>query len=441
MHVNLIKGPITKSLILFSLPMILGNLLQQLYNIADTFIVGWYIGSSALGAVGSSFSVMTFLTSIILGLCMGSGILFSMLYGAKEESKMKTSFYVSFISIALFSIVLEILCLSAIDPILKFIQIPSSVYSMTREYLWIVFIGVFFTFLYNYFSSLLRAIGDSKTPLIFLAISAITNIVLDYVLIVYFYLGIKGAAIATVFAQFLSAVGIMIYVLYFKKDLLPQKKDCYFDKDIFLKIKDYSLLTCIQQSVMNFGILMIQGLVNSFGIVTMAAFGAAVKIDSFAYMPVQDFGNAFSTYIAQNKGAHEDARIKKGLKSALMISTIFCLCISFLVCVFSKELMMIFIKPSEIDIILKGVEYLRIEGICYLGIGALFLLYGYYRGVGKPGISVVLTVISLGTRVTLSYALASYLGTQIIWWSIPIGWFLADITGILYGIKNEKWLN
>ena len=346
MHVNLIKGPITKSLILFSLPMILGNLLQQLYNIADTFIVGWYIGSSALGAVGSSFSVMTFLTSIILGLCMGSGILFSMLYGAKEESKMKTSFYVSFISIALFSIVLEILCLSAIDPILKFIQIPSSVYSMTREYLWIVFIGVFFTFLYNYFSSLLRAIGDSKTPLIFLAISAITNIVLDYVLIVYFYLGIKGAAIATVFAQFLSAVGIMIYVLYFKKDLLPQKKDCYFDKDIFLKIKDYSLLTCIQQSVMNFGILMIQGLVNSFGVVTMAAFGAAVKIDSFAYMPVQDFGNAFSTYIAQNKGAHEDARIKKGLKSALMISTIFCLCISFLVCVFSKELMMIFIKPS-----------------------------------------------------------------------------------------------
>jgi len=192
---------------------------------------------------------------------------------------------------------------------------------------------------------------------------------------------------------------------------------------------------------MNFGILMIQGLVNSFGVVTMAAFGAAVKIDSFAYMPVQDFGNAFSTYIAQNKGAHEDARIKKGLKSALMISTIFCLCISFLVCVFSKELMMIFIKPSEIDIILKGVEYLRIEGICYLGIGALFLLYGYYRGVGKPGISVVLTVISLGTRVTLSYALASYLGTQIIWWSIPIGWFLADITGILYGIKNEKWLN
>jgi len=190
---------------------------------------------------------------------------------------------------------------------------------------------------------------------------------------------------------------------------------------------------------MNFGILMIQGLVNSFGIATMSAFAAAVKIDSFAYMPVQDFGNAFSTFIAQNKGANENERIQKGLKSAMMISTLFCLVISLIVCIFAKELMLIFIKPDEIEIIVKGIEYLRIEGICYLGIGCLFLLYGYYRGIGKPGISVVLTVISLGTRVILSYMLASYLGTTIIWWSIPIGWILADVIGILYGIKKEKW--
>lgn len=156
-------------------------------------------------------------------------------------------------------------------------------------------------------------------------------------------------------------------------------------------------------------------------------------------MPVQDFGNAFSTFIAQNKGANENERIQKGLKSAMMISTLFCLVISLIVCIFAKELMLIFIKPDEIEIIVKGIEYLRIEGICYLGIGCLFLLYGYYRGIGKPGISVVLTVISLGTRVILSYMLASYLGTTIIWWSIPIGWILADVIGILYGIKKEKW--
>lgn len=197
----------------------------------------------------------------------------------------------------------------------------------------------------------------------------------------------------------------------------------------------------MQQSVMNFGILMIQGLVNSFGLVTMSAFSAAVKIDSFAYMPVQDFGNAFSTFIAQNQGAGLKQRIQEGLKKAIMIVTIFCLIISAVVFIFADKLMLIFIDPAKIDIISQGVQYLQIEGICYLGIGCLFLLYGYYRGVGKPGISVVLTVISLGTRVVLAYALAPVFGTLAIWWAIPIGWFLADLTGIVFGIKKEKWLD
>lgn len=439
MNNNLIKGNITKSLIFFSIPMILGNLLQQLYNIVDTFIVGQYIGSQALAAVGSSFTLMTFLTSIILGLCMGSGILFSMLFGAKQLDKVRNSFFISFIGIGIFSIILELLCLLFIHPILSFMNIPTDIYQNTYDYLFIIFLGIIFTFLYNYFSSLLRALGNSKIPLVFLAISSIINIVLDISFIVSFDMGVTGAALATLIAQILSGVGIMIYVFYTQKELLPKKEHCYFDKDIFKKIKDYSLLTCIQQSVMNFGILMIQGLVNSFGIITMSAFAAAVKIDSFAYMPVQDFGNAFSTFIAQNKGANETKRIQKGFKSAIMISTIFCVIISVIVFVFARELMLIFIQPNELEIIKQGIEYLRIEGMCYLGIGCLFLLYGYYRGIGKPGISVILTIISLGTRVALSYLLAPYLGTVIIWWSIPIGWFLADLTGIIFGIKNEKW--
>lgn len=439
MNQNLTKGNITKSLILFSIPMILGNLLQQLYNIADTFIVGKYIGSSALAAVGSSYTLMTFLTSIILGLCMGSGVLFSMLFGANQEDKMKTSIFVSFIGIGLFSICLELICLCLIHPILSFLNIPLSIYNETYQYLYIIFFGIFFTFLYNYFASLLRALGDSQTPLFFLAISSIINIILDISFIVHFHMNTSGAALATIIAQAISGVGLMLYVIITKKHLLPKKEHCYFDRDVFYKIKDYSLLTCIQQSVMNFGILMIQGLVNSFGVITMSAFAAAVKIDSFAYMPVQDFGNAFSTFIAQNKGAKQEERIHRGLKTAICISTIFCLIISFLVFVFAKELMMIFIDSNDIDVIRQGIEYLRIEGACYLGIGCLFLLYGYYRGVGKPGISIVLTVVSLGTRVALSYLLSPYLGTTMIWWSIPIGWFLADITGIFYGIKKEKW--
>lgn len=439
MNDYLIKGPITKSLLLFSIPMILGNLLQQLYNIADTFIVGQYIGPNALAAVGSSFTLMTFLTSIILGLCMGSGILFSMLYGAHKEDQMKTSFFVSFIGIGILTIVLEMICFIFIHPILSFLNIPPDIYKDTYDYTMIIFIGLFFTFLYNYFSSILRALGDSKTPLLFLAIATIINIILDIYFIVSLNMGVSGAAFATIIAQGISAFGLMIYVFITQKQILPTRKHCYYDKEIFKKIKDYSLLTCVQQSVMNFGILMIQGLVNSFGVITMSAFAAAVKIDSFAYMPVQDFGNAFSTFIAQNKGAHQEERIQQGLKSAIIISSLFCLFISFIVFTFAKQLMLIFIKPQEVAIIMQGIEYLRIEGICYMGIGCLFLLYGYYRGVGKPGISVVLTIISLGTRVVLAYVLAPIFGTYAIWWAIPIGWFLADITGIIYGIRKEKW--
>ena len=438
---KLTEGNITRALIKFSIPMILGNLLQQLYNVADTFIVGHYIGTDALAAVGSSFTIMTFLTSIILGLCMGSGILFSMFYGAKQLDKMKTSFFVSFVGIGIFSIGLEIVCLLAIDLILNFMNIPRDIFMDTHQYLFIIFLGLVFTFIYNYFSSLLRALGNSKIPLIFLALASIINIGLDIYLVAEVAMGVAGAAVATLIAQAFSAIGIMLYVFLSQKELLPQRKHWHFEREIFEKIKAYSLLTCIQQSVMNFGILMIQGLVNSFGLVTMSAFAAAVKIDSFAYMPVQDFGNAFSTYIAQNKGAGLEERIHKGFKVAVVMASIFCIFISALVFIFADKLMLIFIESSKSEIIYQGAQYLRIEGACYLGIGCLFLLYGYYRGVGKPGISVVLTVISLGTRVVLAYLLAPLFGTLAIWWAIPIGWFLADLIGIMYGLKKERLTN
>lgn len=439
MERDLIHGHITKSLILFSIPLIIGNLLQQLYNIIDTLIVGQYLGSQALAAVGSSFTLMTFLTSIILGLCMGSGVLFSMLYGANEIDKMKVSFFVSFLSIGTLSFIIEIICILCIHPLLRFLNIPYSIYIQTYQYLIVVFTGIIFTFIFNYFSSLLRALGDSKTPLYFLGMSAIINIVLDILFIAYFSMNTEGAAYATVIAQALSAILLALYVYKEDQHLLPEKKHFIFDKNIFKKIQSFSLLTCLQQSIMNFGILMIQGLVNSFGVTIMSAFTVAVKIDAFAYMPVQDFGNAFSTFIAQNKGANQEKRIKKGLKQAFLLATVFCLIISVIVFFGAESFMGIFIDRSEIEIIKQGAIYLHIEGACYIGIGCLFLLYGYYRGIGKPGLSVILTIISLGTRVALSYSLAHIMGVTMIWWSIPIGWFLADFVGIGYGIVKERW--
>ena len=200
------------------------------------------------------------------------------------------------------------------------------------------------------------------------------------------------------------------------------------------EIVRFSLITSAQQSVMNFGILMVQGLVNSFGTVVMAAFAAAVKIDTFAYMPAQEFGNAFSIFVSQNYGAGEEKeRLKKGMFGAIGVSAGFCLVVSLLVCGMAKELMLIFVKPEETEILKTGMEYLRIEGAFYIGIGILFLMYGYFRGINRPGISLLLTTISLGTRVVLAYTLAAIpeIGVQGIWFSIPVGWALADITGML----------
>ncbi|MDE6742729.1 MAG: MATE family efflux transporter, partial [Lachnospiraceae bacterium] len=207
-------------------------------------------------------------------------------------------------------------------------------------------------------------------------------------------------------------------------------------------IAGFSILTCVQQSVMNLGILLVQGIVNSFGEQVMAAFAAAVKIDAFAYMPVQDFGNAFSTFIAQNYGAKKPERIRGGLKGAAAVSMIFCAVVSTAVYIFARPLMLIFVKAEETLIIAEGVRYLRIEGAFYFGIGCLFLLYGFYRALGRPYMSVVLTIFSLGTRVLLSYLFSAVptIGVVGIWWSIPIGWLLADLIGIVYYLMNKKKL-
>ena len=434
MNRDLTKGSVVKSMLLFAIPMILGDLLQQCYNIADTLIVGQFLGRDALAAVGSAFTLMTFLTSIILGLCMGSGALFSMRFGQRDEQALRENLCASFVFIALITVLLNALAFVCLNGLRTFLQVPAEVWGDMREYLFVIFMGIPAVFLYNYFASFLRAIGNSVIPLIFLAVSAVLNIALDLWFVIGLRRGVAGAAEATVIAQNLSGIGIAGYTLMRFSQVRSIWKFRCLRKERICEIVSFSTLTCVQQSVMNLGILMVQGLVNSFGAVVMAAFAAAVKIDAFAYMPVQDFGNAFSTFIAQNYGAKERARIRAGLKSAVCISMAFCIVISILVCVFARPLMAIFVDAGEAEIIQEGVRYLRIEGAFYCGIGCLFLLYGLYRALGKPGMSVVLTVISLGTRVALAYLLSAIpaIGVTGIWWSVPIGWVLADLTGLLY---------
>ena len=437
---DLTQGSIPRGLLGFALPLILGNLLQQLYNLADTWVVGRFIGEGALAAVGSSYTLMTFLTSILLGLCMGSSVYFSIQYGRQDPDRLRNGIFQSFLLIGGLTLLLNLTVYLALDGILVLLQIPPDILGLTKEYLQWVFAGMAATFLYNFFANLLRSVGDSATPLVFLGISVVLNIGLDILFVVPLGMGVRGAAMATVIAQFVAGLGLFLYTWFAFPALRVQKRHRYWDRAALKNLLNLSLFTCLQQSVMNFGILMVQGLVNSFGTAVMAAFAVAVKIDTIAYMPVQDFGNAFSTFVAQNYGAEKRDRIRTGTHWAVFWVVLFCLVIGGLVCLLAPRLMAAFVGGDAAEVIAIGTGYLRIEAAFYLGIGILFLLYGYFRAVNRPAVSVVLTICSLGTRVLLAYTLSALpaLGVNGIWIAIPIGWFLADATGILLWRREGK---
>lgn len=439
---DLTVGAVFPTMCFFALPMILGNLLQQCYNIVDTWVVGHYVSSAALGAVGSAFALMTFLTSVLLGLCMGSGVVFSLCFGTRDEARLEEGLRASALLTAAVAALLTAVSLLGVDAIVVWMNIPWEITEMTRDYLVLVFCGIPAIALYNFFAAYLKALGNSVVPLVFLGVSTALNIALDLLLVAVYPFGTAGAAAATIIAQYVSGLGLGLYAFLRDRRLRQAFRRFRVRRASLGEIANYSLLTCMQQSVMNLGILMVQGLVNSFGTGVMAAFAAGVKIDAFAYMPVQEYGNAFSTFIAQNMGAKQADRIKRGVRCGVGTVVCYCAVVSLILFLLAEPLVLIFIDPGETAVVAEGVRYLHTVGPFYCGIGCLFLLYGLYRALGQPAVSVVLTVISLGTRVALSYTLAPLpeVGAAGIWWSIPIGWALADLTGFLLYLKNKERL-
>lgn len=438
---NLTKGNVTAVMLLFAVPMILGNIMQQCYNLADTWIVGRFVGAEALAAVGSAYTLMTFLNSILIGMCMGSGALFSICYGRRALRKLKEYIVSSFVLIFSVTVILTIVSYVCLDPILTLMQIPADIYGLMRSYMGLILAGLIFVFLYNYFAFLLRSSGNSVIPLIFLGVGTALNIGLDFFFVAKLGRGVKGAAEATVLAQAAAGLGIALYALVKEPELNMKKmkeEGIGIRADLLKEIFSYSASTGIQQSVMNFGILMVQGLVNSFGTSVMAAFAAGVKIDTLAYMPAQEFGNAYSIFISQNYGADKKERIRKGTKSAAVTVIMFCAAASAAVFFGAEFLMGIFIDPQKTQIIQIGTGCLKTEGACYCGIGILFLLYGYFRAVERPKVSLLLTILSLGTRVVLAYACAPLFGVGAIWTAIPIGWAMADAAGIILLRRGER---
>jgi len=435
-------GSIPKKILLFSLPLMAGNIFQQLYNVVDTLVVGRFLGEAPLAAVGSAYTLMIFLTSILIGLTMGSGVYFSICFGQKNQKLLKQSIYISFLSIGGIPLFLNGLSYLLLDEITAFMQIPAEVAPYFKDYLQWVYGGIVAVFLYNYFAALLRAVGNAMIPLYFLILSSLINIGLDLLFVLSFHWGVVGAAQATVIAQYASGIGMLLYYLLRRKDLSVSSADRKWDQAIFRDISKLSLLTSLQQSIMNFGILLVQGLVNSFGTIVMAAFAAGVKIDTLAYSPLMDFGNAFSTAIAQNYGAGNKKRIHDCVIASGKMVVSFALLISAIIYFFAPQLMGFFVPETATETIAIGTGYLRIEGACYVGIGILSMLYAYYRAIKQPGMSVILTILSLGSRVVLAYGLSSLplFGVTGIWLSVPIGWALADLVGAVYYFKSKGTL-
>ncbi len=428
---DLTKGGIVAPILSFAMPLIAGNMLQTLYNAADSVIVGRFVGPDALAAVGSAYSLMTFLTSLMIGLSMGASVAFSRLYGRGEKEGLKASIAIAFVLIGVISMMITIAAAILLPTIIRLLSVPDELTGMMDSYMRIILAGLPALFLYNFYASAERAVGNSGAALMMMALSSVMNIILDLIFVIPLKLGVDGAAIATVISQYAAAAGITLYALIRSPLLRFRPRHVPDGMHMLPDLLSLSVLTSMQQSIMNLGILMVQGVVNSFGSGVMAAFAAGVKIDSIAYMPLQEFGNAFSTFVAQNDGAGRKDRIRKGLKAAFIIATIYGLLISAVVFIIPHLLLSIFISPEETEIIGIGTSYLRIEGAFYILIGYLFLFYGIFRAVSYPSVSLLLTIISLGLRVALAYLLSVPLGPSGIWMSIPIGWIIADVTGLI----------
>lgn len=434
---DLTKGSISGNIIAFALPMLIGNIFQQLYNTVDGIIVGKYVGTEAQAAVGACFPLMFMLVSLIMGVTMGSTVLISQYYGADDIKSIKKSIDTAYVFLFISTIILSFIGLIFSDHLLSFMQVPQDVFFDARTYLRIMFAGMIAMFGYNSVSAILRGLGDSKTPMFFLILSTIINIVLDLVFILVLDWGIAGAAWATVIAQGISFVS-GIYYLNKNHDVFKlELRNIVFDKDIFISSVKIGLPTGIQQMLVALGMMALQGFVNGFGKTVMAGYFAAGRIDSFVVMPVMSISAAISTFTGQNLGAEKSDRVSKGLRVSLKMAGGLSLVIAIVLTVFSKNLMGIF--TTDKAVIEIGSSYLRTVAPFYVFISTSFTVTGLLRGAGDTMIPMIISIITLWlTRVPVAWFLSQRIGSDGIWWSIPAGWLLGFVLTFAY-YRTGKW--
>lgn len=420
------QGKITPQLIGFTIPLVLGNLFQLTYNAVDSIIVGQFVGKEALAAVGTSNPLTTLIILFLNGLCMGASILMGTQYGAKDEDTLKRQISTTFLSGIAFSTIVMILCILLARPILMLIQVDASILSMSTEYLRIIFCGLVFTFLYNFYASTLRALGDSSTPLYFLIISSVLNVIGDLFFVVTLHWGSNGAAISTVISE---ALCCLLCGLYIKKKvpvLCLGKKWLVFDSTLLKQTVSYGWASAMQQATVQLGKIGIQAIVNTMGVPIMAAFTVVNRIDDFAYTPEQNIGHAMTAFMAQNRGAGKKYRMKKGFIGGMKLEFIYGICI-FLICfIFARPLMRLFVSNEEV--ISHGVSYLRLISIMYILPSFTNGIQGYFRGIGDLKITLLSSFVNMGVRVLAAVPLVFLLKLQIE--ALPLS-YLAGWIGML----------
>lgn len=427
---SMITGNPTKALIAFTLPMVGGNLFQQFYNIVDSIIVGNVVGEDALAAVGASTAITMLFVMVAIGTGIGCSVVISQLFGANQLAKMKTAISTALLSILGFSVFLSVLGMVINKGILRLMGTPDNIFAEASDYLQIYFYGFVFLFLYNAFSAIFNALGDSTKPLLFLMFSSILNIGLDLLFVAKLQMGVQGAAWATLISQAISAVLSFSFLM---KKLRKIETESFkrYDIDMLKRMVTVAIPTIVQQSIVSVGMLLIQSVVNRFGSTFMAGYTAAIKIEGIAITPMVAVGNAASTYVAQNMGAKKPERIGEGYRICLMMAAGIGAFIAIFLHFAGEEVVGAFMDSStSAEAISIGAEYLSIVSMFYFVMGLMNVSNGILRGAADMKWFLACSLCNLATRVILTYALAGVTAGKIIMWANPIGWLVGLVIAV-----------
>lgn len=432
---DLTTGPEGKEIFYFALPMLIGSLFQQLYNTADSIIVGRFVGTEAMAAVSGASPIMFLLTSLLMGITLGFSILVSQYYGSKNMNKVKSTIDTTYIFIFFASILITFIGIFFSEPLLSLMNTPENIIGPAKDYLIIIFIGTLFSAGYNSISAILRGLGDSKNPLIFLIIATILNIILDVVFVINFGMGVSGVALATIIAQGVAFIFSIIYLNKRHAVLKVNFRKLIYDQQIFIKGLKLGIPSAIQQMLFSLGNIALQSLVNGYGTYAMAAFGAGTKIESFISIPIMNLGAAISTFVAQNMGANKFDRIKKGVDASLKMAIVLSIFVAVIFVVFSRQLIGLF--NTDQQVIEIGSKYFRIIGPAFIIISTSFMWTSAIRGAGASMFSMISSLISLWlVRIPASYLLSNVFGIDGIWMGIPIGWVVGWVVVAVYYRKG-----